>query len=135
MSSTQTKSYYRIREVVDMLDITASTLRYWESEFEQLSPDRSPRGQRRYRAEDIEICRRIIYLLRVKGYSVEYARKALGNERKYPPRHPFICRSAANALRLLSEVKDSSDDPHAEARIEAVQNWINNSFPNCSPKT
>ncbi len=119
------KSYYRIREVVAMLDITASTLRFWEDTFEQLQPERTPKGQRRYRPQDVEVCKLIKHLLREKGYSLEYARRQLDAYRKYPPRKAFVCKTAADALNLLRDVTKMIDgNPHAEARIEAVEGWI-----------
>lgn len=121
---TSTKSYYKIGEVSAMLDVPISTLRFWESEFEQLDPFRTPGGTRKYRPEDVEVCKLIKHLLRDKGYSLEYAKKELADYRRYPPRHPFVCKSAEDALRLLSEAKSRCDDAHATARIEAVEGWI-----------
>jgi transcriptional regulator, merR family len=121
---TLQKRYYKIGEVSAMLDVPVPTLRYWESEFEQLDPQRSEKGTRRYRQKDIEICKRIMYLLRDKGYSLEYAKKELADYRKYPPRHPFSCKSVEDALRLLSEAKSRCEDAHAVARIDAVEGWI-----------
>ncbi|WP_289191948.1 MerR family transcriptional regulator, partial [Bacteroides acidifaciens] len=54
-----TKTYYRIREVVAMLNIPASTLRFWEDTFDQLEPHRTPSGQRRYTPENVEVCKLI----------------------------------------------------------------------------
>ncbi|WP_289300053.1 MerR family transcriptional regulator [Xylanibacter muris] len=120
------KRFYRIREVVEILGITASTLRYWEDEFVQLEPERTPSRQRRYTPEDIEMCKLIKHLLRDKGYSLEYAKKELEVYRKCPPRNAFVCKSADDAINLLGEVAKMVDgNPHAEARIKAVENWIN----------
>lgn len=119
-----TKSYYKISEVSAMLDVPAPTLRFWEDTFEQLSPLRSPKGMRKYRPEDVEMCKLIKHLLRDKGYSLEYAKKAMSDYRKCPPRKPFVCKSADDALRLLSEAKSRCEDAHAEARIEAVEGWL-----------
>lgn len=119
-----TKSYYKIGEVSAMLDVPISTLRFWEDTFEQLDPFRTPGGMRKYRPEDVEMCKLIKHLLRDKGYSLEYAKKELADYRKYPPRHPFVCKSINDALRLLSEAKSRCEDAHAEARIEAVEGWI-----------
>lgn len=118
------KSYYKIGEVSAMLNIPISTLRFWEDSFEQLDPFRTPGGTRKYRPEDVEMCKLIKHLLRDKGYSLEYAKKALTDYRRYPPRHPFSCKSAEDALRLLSEAKSRCEDAHAVARIEAVEGWI-----------
>lgn len=122
---TPTKSYYKIGEVSVMLDVPISTLRFWEDSFEQLDPFRTPGGTRKYRPEDVEVCKLIKHLLRDKGYSLEYAKKELANFRKYPPRKPFVCKSADDALRLLSEAKSRcGEDAHAVARVEAVEGWI-----------
>lgn len=121
---TPTKSYYKIGEVSAMLDVPVSTLRFWEDTFGQLNPFRTPGGMRKYRPEDVEVCKLIKHLLRDKGYSLEYAKKELANYRKYPPRKPFSCKSVEDALRLLSEVKSRCEDAHAVARIEAVEGWI-----------
>lgn len=118
------KSYYKIGEVSAMLDVPVSTLRFWENTFEHLDPFRTPGGTRKYRPEDVEMCKLIKHLLRDKGYSLEYAKKALADYRKYPPRHPFSCKSVDDALRLLSEAKSRCEDAHAVARIEAVEGWI-----------
>lgn len=119
-----TKSYYKIGEVSEMLDVPISTLRFWEDTFEQLDPFRTPGGTRKYRPEDVEMCKLIKQLLREKGYSLEYAKKELADYRRYPPRKPFVCKSTDDALRLLSEAKSRCEDAHAVARIEAVEGWI-----------
>lgn len=122
---TPKKTYYRIREVVAMLNIPASTLRFWEDAFEQLEPDRTSSGQRRYTPENVEVCKLIKHLLRDKGYSLEYAKKELKAYRKCPPRNDFVCKSADDALNLLREVTNMVDgNLHAEARIKAVERWI-----------
>lgn len=119
------KSYYRIREVVAMLNIPASTLRFWEDTFEQLEPHRTPTGQRRYTPENIDVCKFIKHLLRDKGYSLEYAKRELEAYRKCPPRNDFVCKSVDDALNLLREVTNMVDgNLHAEARIKAVERWI-----------
>lgn len=121
---TPQKRYYKIGEVSAMLDVPVPTLRYWESEFEQLDPFRTPGGMRKYRPEDVEVCKLIKHLLRDKGYSLEYAKKAMADYRKCPPRKPFSCKSVEDALRLLSEAKSRCEDAHAVARIDAVEGWI-----------
>lgn len=119
------KTYYRIREVVAMLNIPASTLRFWEDTFEQLEPDRTPSGQRRYTLENVKVCKLIKHLLRDKGYSLECAKKELEAYRKCPPRNDFVCKSADDALNLLREItKMVEGNLHAEARIKAVERWI-----------
>ena len=50
--------YYRIGQACKELDIQPYVLRYWETEFTVLSPDKSKSGQRVYSEEDLEVIRR-----------------------------------------------------------------------------
>lgn len=125
MQNKLTKSYYKMGEVSAMLGVPATTLRFWENTFVQIQPLRTPKGTRKYRPEDVEMCRLIKTLLRDKGYTVEAVKRQLADYRKYPPRNPFVCKSTDDALRLLSEAKSRcSEDAHAVARIEAVTQWL-----------
>lgn len=135
---TPTKTYYKIAEAAEMTNVSASALRYWESEFEQLDP-RKVNGQRRYTPADIDVIKAIHELLRVKGLSLEYAKEQMRSYRKYRPRKAFKCPSAEVALKLLSEARSRIDDAHAIARIEAVEGWIKGlknglEKVECSPK-
>lgn len=126
------KLYYKIGEVSAMLNVPISTLYYWEQEFDQLDPDRTPRKTRKYRPQDLEICKFIKHLLRDKGYSIEYAKEKL-NEfyatgKMVIDDRPFACESQKDALRLLSELKIKCEaDAYAVARIESVEEWIKQS--------
>lgn len=124
-----TKSYYKISEVSAMLDLSVPTLRYWENEFEQLDPFRTPGGMRKYRLEDVEMCKLIKHLLRDKGYSLKYAKtklsEYLSTGQLNIKERTFTCNSSKDALRLLSELKIKCEgDTFAVARIEAVEGWI-----------
>jgi len=71
------KKYYKIRDVADMLDIPAPTLRFWEKEFPRLKPRRNDGGTRFYTRGDIETLRKIKYLVKEKGLKIAAARQAL----------------------------------------------------------
>lgn len=120
-----TKSYYKIGEVSAMLDVSVSTLRFWEDTFEQLDPFRTPGGTRKYRPEDVDVCRRIRHLLREKGYSLEYAKRELSGFTPKEQLHaPDKCKSAKGAIRLLSEASRRIDDPSAKIRVDFVLEWL-----------
>lgn len=57
-----TKVYYSIKEVRKIVDLPLSTLRYWESQFEQLSPYKDEHGNRYYTEKDIELIKRIKFI-------------------------------------------------------------------------
>lgn len=120
-----TKSYYKIGEVSAMLDLPVPTLRFWEDTFEQLDPFRTPGGMRKYRPEDIEVCKLIKHLLRDKGYSLEYAKKELAGLNVIPQLHaPGQCKSAKGAIRLLTEAAKRTTDASAAIRIKYVLEWL-----------
>ena len=71
---------YRIGEVADMLNLKSYVLRFWESEFPQLVPLRTEKGQRLYSEEHVALLRHIQTLLHAKGMTIDGARRILENE-------------------------------------------------------
>jgi DNA-binding transcriptional MerR regulator len=76
------KLYFRIGEVARLCDIPAYVLRFWESEFPQLKPNKGGTGQRLYRRRDVETALRIKCLLYDEGYTIPGARQAIKSEMK-----------------------------------------------------
>jgi DNA-binding transcriptional MerR regulator len=76
------KLYYSIGEVSDLFKVNNSLIRYWESEFPQLNPQKNRRGDRKYTKKDIETLQIIHALVKEKGYTIDGAKKALNRERK-----------------------------------------------------
>lgn len=120
------KRYYTIAEVSEMLDIPATTLRYWENVFPLYNPNRSAGGQRRFTQADVDMVKKIKELLYVKGLKVDAAIEFMNKTyRKARPRGLRKCTTPSEAIALLDEVKDITEDAHALAKIEAVEKWIN----------
>lgn len=83
MESTEfTKKYYKIGEVAALLNVPQSTLRYWETEFKQLRPQRTSHNRRTYTQSDLELLQIIHYLLHVKGMKIEAVKEQLRTNRK-----------------------------------------------------
>ena len=74
------KLYFKIGEACKRLDIQPYVLRYWETEFPALSPDKSKSGQRVYSRQDLAVIRRIKELLYDEGYTIAGAKKKLEGE-------------------------------------------------------
>ena len=72
-----TKLYYSIGEVSEMFGVSASLLRYWESEFKILKPQKNRKGDRRYIKKDIHHIERIYTLVKERGFTLEGAKKEL----------------------------------------------------------
>ena len=71
------KYYYTIGEVCNLLDLQAHVLRYWEKEFPQVHPKKKFGRNRRYNPDDIEILKKIKYMLYNQRYTIEGVRKKL----------------------------------------------------------
>lgn len=82
MADDLEKKYYKIKDVSELLDINASTLRYWEKEFPECAPRRSATNIRYYDSRSIETLRIIRYLLKEKGLKIEAAKEQLRANRK-----------------------------------------------------
>src|SRR5271154_647837 len=76
------KLYFRIGEVARLCEIPAYVLRFWESEFPQLKPNKGGTGQRLYRRRDVEMALRVKSLLKDEGYTIPGARQVLNSEQK-----------------------------------------------------
>ncbi len=74
------KLFFKIGEVCDLSGVQAHVLRYWESEFPMLSPQKNRAGQRTYRKRDVEIALRIKELLYDDQYTIAGAKKKLAAE-------------------------------------------------------
>ena|ERR1041385_278250 len=75
------KLFFRIGEVCKIVDIEPFVLRFWETEFPNLAPEKSKSGQRIYKRKDIEMVLQIKELLYERGYTIAGARKHLGRRR------------------------------------------------------
>ena len=71
------KLYYSISEVSKITDLEQYVLRYWESEFEQLKPQKNRAGNRVYTNKDIKLIIHIKKLLREERYTIEGAKQVL----------------------------------------------------------
>src|SRR3989339_1014048 len=73
------KLYYSISEVSKLAGLEQYILRYWETEFEQLKPGKNRAGNRIYTNKDIKLILQIKRLLREEKYTIEGAKKILGD--------------------------------------------------------
>jgi DNA-binding transcriptional MerR regulator len=74
------KRLYKIGEVCRVADVQPYVLRYWETEFAALAPNKSGGGQRLYTQREIDIILRIKQLLYSEGFTIAGAKKKLEAE-------------------------------------------------------
>ena len=70
------KIFYSIAEVADKTDLPKYVIRFWETEFAEISPDRHS-GRRYYRQADIDIILKVKDLLYKQGFTIKGAKKFL----------------------------------------------------------
>ena len=71
------KMFYSIKEVAQEIGVTEVTLRYWETMFPQVDPQKGAKGVRRYTKDDIKILRMIYHLVKERGLTIAGAKKLL----------------------------------------------------------
>lgn len=76
------RAFFRIGDVSDLLKVKPYVLRYWETEFTLVSPQKSSTGQRVYKRADVEALLLIKHLLYNEGYSIDGARKRIRELKK-----------------------------------------------------
>lgn len=103
------KLYYSIGEVSEMLSINASTIRYWEKEFDILKPKKNAKGDRFFTKEDIEKIRLIYRMLKEKGYTVDGAKTQLKDKYEEENRKMALIEKLNKIRGFLVEMKSQVD--------------------------
>ena len=118
------KLFFKIGEVCELAGVQAHVLRYWESEFPMLAPQKNRAGQRVYRKRDVEMALRIKELLYEDQYTIAGAKKRLANDLRggkvktgsgeggegYSPSTVSNEKSAAQRLSKVANARLASTD-------------------------
>lgn len=75
-------AYRTITEVADLLQVQASVLRFWETQFHQIKPIKRMGGRRYYRAEDVVLLAQIRDYLYKEGFTIKGVQKRLKADEK-----------------------------------------------------
>ena len=95
------KLYYSIGEVSKITELKPYVLRYWETEFKQLSPPKNRAGNRTYRQKDIEVVEKIKNLLYNRKFTIKGARTLLNSGEEM---EETVDRPLENAQEKRSEI-------------------------------
>lgn len=114
------KMWYRIGEAASLVGEKPHVLRYWETEFRALRPQKSAKGQRVYSRRDIETLQKVRHLLKDQRFTIEGAKKKLREGGIEPP-EPVEER--ASAALGSAHLRDALRDVRGEvaaflARLE-----------------
>ncbi|AXA37190.1 MAG: hypothetical protein KatS3mg130_0329 [Candidatus Sumerlaea sp.] len=108
------KLFYRINEVAAITGLKPYVLRYWETEFPMLSPEKDENEQRRYRKSDIELILQIKKLLYEEGYTIAGARKRLKQLRSASAGENELANEAAAAEAGAPHANPSPSTPEGK---------------------
>jgi len=118
------KLYYSISEVSKITDIEQYVLRYWETEFEELSPQKNRAGNRIYTNKDIRLILYIKELLREKKYTIEGAKKIIEDyEQEKKPVSEVKEKRTHNESNTFIEVEKNSSTLKED--LEEIKNFLN----------
>lgn len=104
-----TKRYYSIGEVANLFNVSSSLIRYWETEFTFLNPQKNKKGDRRFTKENIDQLQIIYQLVKERGFTLDGAKQEIR-------RHKKSLRSRQEALSRLMALR---------SRIESLRNRVN----------
>jgi DNA-binding transcriptional MerR regulator len=99
------KLFFKIGEVCDITGVQAHVLRYWESEFPMLAPQKNRAGQRTYRKRDVEMVLRIKELLYEDQYTIAGAKKKLASEIRGASKLKVVTPEMAAAAASAEQVE------------------------------
>ena len=120
VSGKAPRAMLTIGEVAEALDIKPHILRYWEAQFDMLSPLKRAGGRRYYRSEDVVLLREIDRLVNRQGYTLRGARQYLRDrqlggepleaEVAAPKDNAALSPAVAQELRALRTMMQSALD-------------------------
>ena len=112
------KLYYRIGEVSDLVGVEPHVLRYWETEFRSIRPQKSRKGQRIYSRRDVDRLLKVKDLLYTHGFTIAGARRRLRETGLEPPTQAEV-RVADRTRVMLGDLRRDVESMLAEIDLLA----------------
>ncbi len=119
------KLYYSISEVSKITEVEQYVLRYWETEFEQLKPQKNRAGNRIYTNKDIQTILLIKNLLREKKYTIEGAKNILAAEVSAAESFQEEIEFGSND-KGMSKASNRKEKPSLKKDLEEIKNVLEN---------
>ena len=101
MKSPKPEKTYKIGQIAGLLGLKPFVLRFWETEFPDLQPIRTPKGQRLYTAEHLRLLKAIQRLMHQEGMTLEGARRKLGERKRRKELATLVESELLEIRRLL----------------------------------
>ena len=98
--------FYPIGEVAKRYNVNVSLIRFWEKEFDILSPKKNKKGNRLFRKKDIDNLDIIFHLVKERGFTLEGAKKKLRENKKDTIDNISIVRKLKEIKGFLVELRE-----------------------------
>ena len=134
------KLYYSIGEVAELLNVNASLLRFWEKEFKFEISKKNAKGNRLFSVKEIEKINRIYHFVKVEGYTLDGARKALRskvvveNKIESNGNHDALIQRLDQIKRRLVQLKATLPTDSAHEKVVTIVPPTNPTFVPPAPK-
>jgi len=100
------KLFYPIGEVAKIFDVSVSSIRYWEKEFNILKPKKNKKGNRMFTKKDLDNLRIIYHLTKERGFTLEGAKKKLRDNKTDTIDNVEIITHLRNIRKFLVEFRE-----------------------------
>jgi len=115
------KLYYSISEVSRITEVEQYVLRYWETEFDLLKPQKNRAGNRVYSNKDIHLILYIKSLLREKKYTIEGAKRVLENYSVNNEKETKVDKDDSDLKIFVSANKDEESGKKSQLRKDLLE--------------
>ena len=115
------KLFFKIGEVCDITGVQAHVLRYWESEFPMLAPQKNRAGQRTYRKRDVEMVLRVKELLYEDQYTIAGAKKKLASDIRGASKLKVVTPEMSAAAAAEGAAQSYAPPPPSASQSVAAQ--------------
>jgi DNA-binding transcriptional MerR regulator len=128
--------YFKIGDVARICGLETYVLRFWESQFPQLKPNKSGTGQRLYRRREVELVLEIKRLVHAEGYTLPGARQVLEQHNHRPAQKeskPETQQKSPSRVSPVTAVLTSRSDAvaatigHARAELREIAAMLGSS--------
>lgn len=108
--------YFRIGDVARICAVEPYVLRFWETQFPTLKPNKGGTGQRLYRRREVELALRIKQLVHQEGYTIAGARQALESAPRPRVKQGVLPLTSEQAQKRLDDASAAIGRARAELR-------------------
>lgn len=104
------KKYYSIGEVAKKFGVATSLIRFWEGEFDNITPTKNKNGNRVYTKEDIEDISIVYYYVKDKGFTLQGAKELIKINKNVNLEKIEVIKSLEKVRDFLYELKKGIEE-------------------------